>query len=265
MKKESRAALDAYFIEGESWASDRNEALRKSQRIAWWVAAGAGVVAIAEALALMFLAPLKTVVPYTLLVDRQTGFVQTLKPLDAQTITADRALTQSFLVQYVIAREGFDIDTLQSDYRKVSLWSAGAARNAYVAAIQASNPDSPLNRLPRSTIIDVRIKSVTPLSSNAAMVRYDTSRRDPSGRGEPVRSWVSILHYAYSGEPMSAEDRMINPLGFKVSRYRRSVETLAPPPAEAPPTNGVSSGPVPTAPTVRYPASGRATPFDARQ
>ena len=34
--------------------------------------------------------PLKTVEPYTLLVDRQTGFVQALKPLDPR---ADLAAT----------------------------------------------------------------------------------------------------------------------------------------------------------------------------
>src|SRR3546814_6281119 len=63
-------------------------------------------------------------------------FVQQLKPLDAETISADRALTQSFLVQYVIAREGFDIDALQSDYRKVALWSSGSARQTYLSDIQ---------------------------------------------------------------------------------------------------------------------------------
>src|SRR3546814_3839138 len=88
----------------------QGDALRASRRTAWWVAGGAAFIAVCEALALLFLTPLKSVEPYTLLVDRQTGFVQQLKPLDAETISANRALTQSFLVQYVIAREGFDID-----------------------------------------------------------------------------------------------------------------------------------------------------------
>ncbi|WP_163366505.1 VirB8/TrbF family protein, partial [Klebsiella aerogenes] len=91
--------------------------------------------------------------PYTLLVDRQTGYVQALKPLDAQQVSANAALTQSFLVQYVIARESFDAAALQSNYRKVSLWSAGEARNAYVAGMQASNPESPLVRLPRMSVV----------------------------------------------------------------------------------------------------------------
>lgn len=232
MKEQTKEALELYYARGDSWAADRNDALRSSRRVAWWVAAGASAIAFLEAIAIVVLTPLKTVEPYTLLVDRQTGFVQTLKPLDAQLVSSDRALTQSFLAQYVIAREGFDIDGLQSDYRKVALWSAGAARSGYLAAMQATNPDSPLARLPRSTVLDVRIKSITSLSAASAMVRFDVSRRDTGGQLSSPQPYLAVLRYEYSGEPMSLDDRMINPLGFKVTRYRRSME--APPPVQVP-------------------------------
>jgi len=246
MKKPAQEALDAYYAEADSWAKDRGDALRASRRTAWWVAGGASVIAICEALALLFLTPLKTVEPYTLLVDRQTGFVQQLKPLEAETISRDRALTQSFLVQYVIAREGFDIDTVQGDYRKVGLWSAGAARESYIAEVQVSNPDSPLVRLPRSSLVDVQVKSVTPMNDDTAMVRFDTQRRDVNGQAHPAQPWVAIVRYGYSGEPMSVADRMINPLGFKVSSYRKSAEalTVAEPAAVAAPANAASAAAV---------------------
>lgn len=246
MKKPAREALDAYFAEADSWATDRNDALRKSRRIAWSVAGAACVVAVCEALALLFLTPLKTVEPYTLLVDRQTGYVQPLKPLNPEAISGDRALTQSFLVQYVIAREGFDINALQDDYRKVALWSAGAARRSYIAGIQVSSPDSPLVRLPRSTVIDVQVKSVTPLGKDVAMVRYDTQRRDAGGQVQPPQPWMSVIHYSYSGEPASMADRMINPLGFTVTAYRKSAEALPAPAAAA-----ERASPGPAVPTVR--------------
>lgn len=226
--KQDPTEQQRYFAESASWARDRSDALVASRRVAWRVAAALGVVAVCEALALMFLMPLKTVEPYTLLVDRQTGFVQALKPVDAQLVSADRALTQSFLVQYVIAREGYDRDTVQGDYRKVALWSAGQARSDYVAAMQATNPDSPLNRYGPGAIVDVTVKSVTPVGTNSAMVRYDTRRRDQRGAAPTAQSWVAVIRYRYSGEPMSVADRFINPLGFQVERYRRSMEVLPP-------------------------------------
>jgi len=226
MKKQSREVLDAYFAEADSWARDRQDELRSSRRVAWIVAGVAAAIALFEALALLLLMPLKTVVPYTLMVDRQTGFVQELKPLDAQLVSSQSALTQSFLVQYVIAREGYDGDSLEADYRKVALWSAGDARQSYLSSMQASNPDSPLVRYPRTSIVDVQVKSVTPLGKQVSMVRFQTQRHDAGGHDEPAQQWVSVIHYTYSGEPMSVADRYLNPLGFKVTRYNRSAETL---------------------------------------
>lgn len=246
MKNKSREALDAYYREAGSWAEDQQAALRASRRTAWIVASIAVAVALMLALALMLLTPLKTVEPYTLLVDKQTGFVQALKPLDAQQVSGNTALTQSFLVQYVIARESFDVSALQANYRKVSLWSQGDARRAYVASVQASNPDSPLARLPRTTVIETRVKSVSPIGQNTALVRFDTVRRDAGGRTEAPRAWVSVIRYRYSGEPMSLEDRFVNPLGFEVMRYQRNAEA-APTPDPAPvPT--LSPTPAPTTP-----------------
>jgi type IV secretion system protein VirB8 len=228
MNEQSREALDAYYKEAATWNRDRIEALTSSRRTAWWVAGAATVIAVLLAFALMLLMPLKTVVPYTLLVDRNTGFVQALKPLDPDKVAPDTALTQSFLVQYVIARESFDIDAAQANYRKVALWSAETARSDYLNFMQISNPQSPFTLYPRSTLIETQVKSVSPVGRNAALVRFDTVRRDAAGVPQPPRSWVAVIRYRYSGEPMKLEDRFVNPLGFQVLRYRRDPETLPP-------------------------------------
>jgi type IV secretion system protein VirB8 len=236
MKKTSRDSLDAYYGQAESWAHDQQDALRASRKVAWIVASAAAAIAVCEAFALIALLPLKTVVPYTLLVDRHTGFVEALKPLDANTVAPDKALTQSFLVQYVIARESFDYDALQSNYRKTVLWSADPARADYVSSVQYSNPGSPLARFPRTTVVETRVKSVSPLGTGAALVRFETQRRDAGAQVQPPRAWVAVIRYRFSGEPMTREDRFVNPLGFQVLRYRRDAEALPEP--EATPVPG---------------------------
>lgn len=264
MKKAARESLDAYYREADSWATDQQDALRASRRVAWIVAAVAVAVALFEALALVFLAPLKTVVPYTLMVDRNTGYVQALKPVDADKIAPDTALTQSFLVQYVIARESFDINELQNNYRKVSLWSVDPARTDYVTGMQYSNAGSPLARYPRSTVIATRVRSVSPLGGNAALVRFETQRRDAGGQALPPHYWVAVIRYQFSTGALSMEDRYLNPLGFQVVRYRRDAEsaptaTDAEPPLTATPGIVVPGAvPTPVAP-VPTPAPGAPT------
>jgi type IV secretion system protein VirB8 len=258
MNKITRESADAYYREAESWARDRQEGLRASRRVAWIVAGVAAGVALLEAVALVVLTPLKTVVPYTLLVDRQTGYVQALKPLDADRVAPDAALTQSFLVQYVIARESFDIDALQMNYRKVTLWSAEKARAEYLSGIQAANPESPLSRYPRTTVVETRVKSVSSLGRNVAMVRFDTIRRDAGGQSAPLGSWAAIIRYRFTNGALSAEDRYVNPLGFQVLRYQKSPETLPAEPVPAAPGTVVAPTTTTTTTTV-VPLPGQTT------
>ena len=241
MNKPEAHTLADYYEAAETWSEDRARDLAAARRTAWIVAAVAGAIALLEAIALVFLIPLKTVVPYTLLVDRQTGYVEAIKPLERATIAPDAALVRSFLVQYVIAREGFDIDQLNDSYRKVALWSAGEARSRYLAEMQASNPLSPLAALPRRAVVQVQVRSVSSLSAETSMVRFTTARTDPGAQAQAPQYWAAVIKYRFSGAAMSAEDRMINPLGFQVVRYRKDAEALP----EAVPAPAVTLVPVP--------------------
>lgn len=235
MKEKASDRLGSYLRSADDWSADRERAWRMALRTAWIAAAVLGIVALVEGIAIIVMMPLKSVVPYTLLVDKQTGYVQALKPLDRETVTADKALTRSMLAQYVIAREGFDIDSLKEDYRRVTLWSTGEARDRYMAAMQASNPASPLASLPRRALVETEIRGMSSLGPDTVLVRFTTTRSDPGGQPQAPQYWQAVVSYRFSGAAMSAADRLVNPLGFQVLRYRRDAE-MAPPPPSAPPT-----------------------------
>jgi type IV secretion system protein VirB8 len=216
----------AYYAQAATWAADIHGALRASRRTAWIVAGAATLVALLEAIALAALAPLKTVVPYTLTVDRQTGYVQVAEGLRPGLLSQDTAVTQAFLVQYVIARETFDAADLRENYRKVMLWSAPEARDQYGREMARTNPSSPLVVNTPTTLVRTTIKSVSMLSSSSALVRFDTTRGDSD-----VRPFTAVLSYRYTGAPMRMEDRFTNPLGFQVTSYRRDADTAPTRPA----------------------------------
>lgn len=213
-----------------SWSDDPLARSRQTARAAQGVAAAALLVAGLEAVALAAMGPLKTVVPYTVTVDRQTGYVELLKGIEPGKLTQDQAVAQSAIVQYVIARESFDATDLRENYRKATLWSDGDARGQYLRDMQKSNPASPLNQYTPNTTLSVVVKSVSLLSPGSALVRFDTIRRDNGAAGGEQRAWTAVLAFRYAGAPMRMEDRFTNPLGFQVTRYRRDAETTAPTP-----------------------------------
>lgn len=222
------------IIVADSWSRSVTDDLERSRRTAWIVACVSAAIALLLAVALVILLPLKKVEPYTLLVDRQTGNVQALAPLDQQMVAPDTALTRSFLVQYVIARESFDADSFDRDYQKTTLWSSGSARQNYINRMQPNNPQSPLAFMRPGSTIGVEVRSVSPLDSRRALVRFTTIRTERGGQVGSPEYWVAVIGYGFSEAAMSEADRLLNPLGFQVTSYRRDAETLpeaVPPPA----------------------------------
>ncbi|MCB2067157.1 MAG: hypothetical protein KDE15_11030 [Erythrobacter sp.] len=210
----------------DSWGRSVTDDLERSRRVAWMVAAGAGALALLLAVALVILLPLRQEVPVTILVDRQTGNVETLTPGDPQLVTPDAALTRSFLVQYVVARESFDMADLQSDYRKVALWSGGDERRRYVDMMRPGSPGNPVAIYPASTRISVDVRSVSSLAAGRALVRFSTTQTDLGSQPQATQHWAAVIDYTFSAAEMTEDDRFVNPLGFQVTRYRRDPETL---------------------------------------
>lgn len=263
--KASAPAFDppaSYFAAAQSWADERDTAALRASRRAWLVAAVAIVLALLEALALISLLPLKTIVPYTVLVDRNTGQAQALDPAHGPTISQQGALAQAMLAQYVVARETYDLPSLQENYRKVGLWSAQTARSDYLALMQAGNPASPIARLGRQGQLRAEIASVTLLDApgaagqNApgrALLRFALHQRDASG-AQSTGYFLAVVAYRFLGQPEALGDRLANPLGFQVLSYRRDQESAPAPATPAP------AYPAPAYLAPAYPATANARP-----
>ena len=213
-----------YFDLARSWSVESDAKEARSRRTAWRVAGVALALAALEAIALIMLLPLKQTESVMLLVDRTTGYVQEISPSQASTVRADEAMIDSLLAQYVTARERFDRASVQQDYRKAALWTGGAAQRAYAAQMAATNPSSPFTLYRQGERRDVEVKSVTQVKPGNALVRFDTFLTTRDGRRVPDGSWISLIDYGFTNAAMSYEDRLINPLGLQVDRYRRDAE-----------------------------------------
>ena len=226
-----------YFERSLDWAGTQAMRDQRSRQVAWIIAGIAAASAALLAVALIMLMPLKRVEPVMLLVDRQTGHVERVDPNSARTLTADEALTQSLLAQYVTGREQFDRATAQADYRRVGLWSAGSARSSYLGSMPASNPSSPFNVYKPGSVVQVRVKSVSKVSPGLSLVRFGSRLIDETGRAGTEMPMIATVRFRFVDGTMSFDDRLINPLGFQVTSYRRDAEAAeltAPPTAQIP-------------------------------
>ena len=215
---------DHYFASARSWADGQSAAISREARIAWRVAAGASAIALILAIALLLLVPLKSVQPYVLTVDRQTGAVEPALTVQQGRLSQNEAVIQAELAGYVIARETFDATDLARQYHRVQLLSAPPVARAYVAQMAANNPESPLRTLNQGDTVSIQIRSVSLIGDGSGLVRFTATRTASGAPSGSVENYVAAIAFGFSGRPLRAADRYDNPLGFQVTRYRRDAE-----------------------------------------
>lgn len=222
------ARLDEYFRAAASWDQDRQAQMQRSVRVAWRVAGGGWSCAIACAVALAVLMPLKRVEPFVVRVDNSSGMVDVV-PVYAGQATMNEAITRYFLSHYVSVCERFTYATAESDYEECGAFHAAQRNQAWYVLWNANNPASPLNVHKDGSSVRVQVRSVSFFRRSSgvadlAQVRYLKARRQGGGAEEQYTYWIGTVQYAYVKPSSDPKVRRWNPLGFKVIEFETELE-----------------------------------------
>lgn len=215
--------LKAYFAEAASWDHDRLIAANRSKRLAWIVASVASGLAITGVAAVALLAPLKTVAPYVITVDKATGASEITSPMTGdRQITYNEAVSKYFLADYVRNREGWIPQARQEFFEGVLAMSSRDEQARWTAFYAKDNPQSPQSVFTDLDTVFIAIKSVTFVSKNVAQIRFTkTLQRGGSSTDTPA---IAIVTFDTTDTPTTEQQRFKNPLGLEVQSYRADLE-----------------------------------------
>lgn len=227
------AELDAYFQEAASWDADRAAIARRQSRIAWLVAASGWTCALAASAALMLLMPLKRVDPFVIRVDNATGLVDVV-PVFVGQAEMPETVTRYFLDHYVTVCERFSHASAESDYEECGAFHTPARNQAWYAAWNKTNPESPLNVYKDGTTIRAQVTSISFFTrangiADLAQVRYVKNKRPSGGGEEQVTHWIATIQYAYGDPSKDPKTRRWNPIGFKIIDFKPEAEVITQP------------------------------------
>jgi len=217
--------LKIYFDDARRWDEDRLKSALRSRRLAWSVAAVAGLLASAAVCAVAMLTPLKRVEPFVVRVDNATGAVDVMTALSrTDRVSANEAVSKYFLGQYVRARETWLPPAAEANFRQVSIMSTPAEQERWAAFFRPANPASPQVALGAANSADVEIRAISFVNARVASVRFRKTVHQ--GQAQAAGDWIATLTFAYTKAPMAEADRLRNPLGFQVASYRADPEVV---------------------------------------
>lgn len=204
-----------------SWTAEVRNTLLVSRRLAWRVAFASVVVAGLEAVALLSLAPLKAIAPYTIVVDRKTGYAEVVRGRPTGVLPANATGVRGFLARYVLAREGsgpFDTTDLVG---QVVRWSAPAERARYLQAVRLATPVGAHYGFPSASETAVTVKTVTIVGPGVARVGFTTAHREAGVERVDSQDHVAEIAFRRLRASRKGLDPLLDPAGVQVTAYVR--------------------------------------------
>ena len=188
-----------YLEAARSWDLDRAQTARRSATRAWRVAAVSVLLTVLALVAVAGLTPLKTVEPFLIRVDHSTGIVDVVPVLKGRAEVPE-AVTRYFITQYVQSRERYLGALAESDYEQTGAFHSPQMNQAWAAAWDRGNPDSPLNRYADGSTVRVQVNcGVVPVARQraggpgaGALRHRATAGRAGRGAGHPLRGHAAV-------------------------------------------------------------------------
>jgi type IV secretion system protein VirB8 len=212
-------------FETKNWYKDRYQHVLVQRKLLALVTVLSLLSTLVTVIVIAQLTPLKSIEPFVIQVDQKTGIVQTVDPLTASELTANEAVNNFYIVQYIRARETYSTADLARNYEAVRVMSENAkVYPEFIAQQNPNNPTSNAARLGTAGNRIVKFKSFTYLNPTTVQARVLIEEKNDSGIFNFHR--IITMQFQYVKLAMTNEERYVNPLGFRVTSYRVDEEIL---------------------------------------
>lgn len=222
--KDKRDALK-FIQHAQEFVQADIERTRRTAKIAWRIAGACLLVTGLAVGAVAGLTPLKTVQPFIVRVDNNTGATDVVSVLKHAEKSYGEVIDKYWLGQYVRYREGYDWENVQDTFDATNLLSSPTVQQEFSKLYQ-DNANAPHKILRDTAKVIVKVKAIS-FVGKMAQIRFDkvmVSLGTDKTTSEPQR-YIATVSYEYKNAPMKDEDRLINPLGFQITSYRVDKES----------------------------------------
>lgn len=233
-EKEIGQAVRAYTQAAKWFEHNVAEDHRRKARNSKYLSIFFGILTFMSIGAVLGLTPLKTVEPYLVRVDNNSGFTDIVSPL-SEGISPEQAEDEYWLATYVRTYESYNWSSQASSYAQIQLFSYGEVFTEYKNFQLSSKGYT--EKLGKNLQIRTEINNIVPLklapdiqsdkNIKTYQVRFTKTILDQFGNPDPqsqVTYWLATVSFDYKNPPLIQKDSWLNPMGFGVHGYAKTQE-----------------------------------------
>ena len=109
--------------DSRNWYKDRYQAIMLQRRLLMVITVISMICTLVAMIVIAQITPLKGVEPFLIQVDSRSGITQMVNPLTVKEITGLESINNFFIVQYIRARESYNVRDISNNYATVRVMS----------------------------------------------------------------------------------------------------------------------------------------------
>ena len=158
----------------------------------------------------------KAAAPFLIEYDKNTGFMTIVESQGKKEYTAQEAVKEAMLMQYIDHREAPRLSTIEDDINYVRVMTSGRIYDSYTK--DAANKLNELRNAGQISRYSVEVKSMQYMAENRVKMKIT---RTLEGDGIVVKSedFDLTVTFGFANIEFTVDDLRINPLGFQVTAY----------------------------------------------
>jgi type IV secretion system protein VirB8 len=199
----------------KSWYSNRYQIVVVQRNILLLLAVLLMVAMTASIIFVKFVVSSKSLEPYVIEVEEKSGVPTVVDQMTSQTLSADESIKKYFINQFIQSAVAYDPRTYKMDTERVRLLSTQSVYTDFRARI---NP----KELGTDSKIEIRIKSIKFLDPSTVQIRILRTVSGSSNSGQ--KDEVINMNFYFTNLTLTAEERLVNPLGFQVTSFSMTEE-----------------------------------------
>lgn len=216
-------SLDALQT-AKNWYNDKYEWSQVQRNILVLLVLLFSGIIIFFTISIVYIKSTSTIEPFVIEIEPKSGVPTVVDPISAKVYSGQETIKRYYIWRYVKLREEYVRGTYQRSFNEVALMSVPEVFSQFRSLYSTGNPESPYNRLGEDGMRIIELKSMTFIEEKSVQVRFRTITR--GGEGEAQEDRVAYLEFDFENIEMNDDQRLLNPLGYRVKKYRVENEKL---------------------------------------
>ena len=159
----------------------------------------------------------KAAAPYLIEYDKKSGYMTIVESKSKKEYTAQQAVKESMLMQYIYHREAPKLTTIEDDMNYVRVTTSANAYNNYTSNI--SKDISALRTAGQFAKFEIKVNSMSYLAANRVSIKI-TKNLVAEDKIVSTMDYNIIASFNFADIEMPIDDLRLNPLGFQITNYR---------------------------------------------